>query len=525
MRTLLLFAIAAFTAFAQPSAFTRLDLYPSGASTGLLRFFEVRSNGSNYAGIRGRSAMASDCEFVISNLSFEPCGDGLQTLGDPAKRWSHVYSAAATLSGSGSVLQITGSTSGSALNISGGGGATATSFYSLTRMLANGDGYYVTPDGIAQNQVIDRFRNATVANLTVSGTCSGCGSGITSINGLTAASQTLATGTTGTDFNISPSGSTNTFNLPNAGAAARGVVSTGTQTFAGAKTFTSDMTTESILPSSNATKDIGSVGTTYSNMYSVIYNARVSTGTFASMAANPIFGGSVFVTNTSGTTQATMDTNGVNVTSFGTYRVGGTVVINASRVLQNISNVGTNLIPSIGGTYDIGVSGTSYRNGSINNLYSDAVVPNATGTGNVGTSGLVWGNGYFTNMYVGTLFRYGTSTTSGNVFTADASGFGTWQPLPVASSSVAGVVSTSTQTFAGAKTFSSSATFSNGLSTNSGTDSTIFVGNGNFYIRSFSGAPNCSGVTNGWIGLDTSGGTSGRLYVCNGGNARYVDLN
>ena len=64
-------------------------------------------------------------------------------------------------------------------------------------------------------------------------------SGITSLNALTAGTQTFATGTSGSDFNISSSTSTHTFNIPDAGASARGMVTTGTQTLAGAKTFSS----------------------------------------------------------------------------------------------------------------------------------------------------------------------------------------------------------------------------------------------------------------------------------------------
>jgi hypothetical protein len=49
--------------------------------------------------------------------------------------------------------------------------------------------------------------------------------GITTLNTLTALSQTFATGTSGTDFNISSATSTHTFNLPTASATNRGLLS------------------------------------------------------------------------------------------------------------------------------------------------------------------------------------------------------------------------------------------------------------------------------------------------------------
>jgi hypothetical protein len=50
--------------------------------------------------------------------------------------------------------------------------------------------------------------------------------GLTSLNGITAQVQNLATGTSGSDFAINSSGSTHTFNLPTASAANRGALST-----------------------------------------------------------------------------------------------------------------------------------------------------------------------------------------------------------------------------------------------------------------------------------------------------------
>jgi hypothetical protein len=76
----------------------------------------------------------------------------------------------------------------------------------------------------------------------------GSGAGISYLNGLTEGQQYFATGTSGTGFNISSSGSTHTFNIPIAGVGFTGLVSGLGQTFGGIKTFN-----DGLISSSGAT--------------------------------------------------------------------------------------------------------------------------------------------------------------------------------------------------------------------------------------------------------------------------------
>ena len=84
--------------------------------------------------------------------------------------------------------------------------------YTLTQL---GDVTITTP---STNQVL-KYNGTAWVNSADTDT------GITSLNGLTALTQTFATGTSGSDFNISSGTSTHTFNLPTASATNRGLLS------------------------------------------------------------------------------------------------------------------------------------------------------------------------------------------------------------------------------------------------------------------------------------------------------------
>lgn len=206
----------------------------------------------------------------------------------------------------------------------------------------------------------------------------GGGSGVTSINSDATAAQTLAVGTTGTDFALVNNGTgTHTFNLPSASATARGVMSTGAQTIAGAKTFS----TAPILSSLTASQAVFTDGS--KNLTS---NAITGTGNVV-MSASPTLTGTI--TGAAETLSGNLTLSNTTA-SQALFTDGSKVVV--SNALTGTGNVVMSASPTLTGTITAAAA-TLSGNLLLSNttasqaLFTDGsknVVSNAiTGTGNV----------------------------------------------------------------------------------------------------------------------------------------------
>jgi hypothetical protein len=111
------------------------------------------------------------------------------------------------------------------------------------------------------------------------------GTGITAINSLTGAAQTLGTGTSGTDFAISSSGTSHTFNLPTASATNRGALSSANWTTFNSKLGASD--TVSLSNRINLKVNIADTSSMLTNYAKTnLVNTKVNISDTATMLSN-----------------------------------------------------------------------------------------------------------------------------------------------------------------------------------------------------------------------------------------------
>lgn len=216
-----------------------------------------------------------------------------------------------------------------------------------------GAGSTIIPLPLGTNSYILSVDTSTPSGLKwIANTGGSGGSGLTSLNNLTSGQQYFATGTSGSAFNISSSGSTHTFNIPIAGVASTGLVSTQSQTFAGQKTFTSPIiadltgtaTTAGFASTSSYSYQSGYAITSGSATTSANINVSyAATGTFYPLLSN------VFAT-TSGvglsvnnlfsfnTSNGSFGATSVNIFSGQSYSINGISVISSSSLGVGVTN-------------------------------------------------------------------------------------------------------------------------------------------------------------------------------------------
>ncbi|MEP7107659.1 MAG: hypothetical protein ABI760_06740 [Ferruginibacter sp.] len=240
----------------------------------------------------------------------------------------------------------------------------------------------------------------------------GSGGAVSSVNGLTAAVQTFATGNTGADFNISSTGFTHTLNMPDASVTTRGVVTTGLQTFSGAKTWnhtgtflagitamggTINLNTDATANGVNigtstntGAVTIGGTGTQTISIGNGLAAKTVNIGSSATTSTTTILSGSGGIMINNANNQPTSIGTG---TSTGAVTIGGTGI-------QSI-NLGTGAT----GIKTIGIgTGAAANIISIGSATGAASLSQRVGTGNFSLDGAG-----------GSIYSIGASTTSGTI--------------------------------------------------------------------------------------------------------------
>jgi hypothetical protein len=239
--------------------------------------------------------------------------------------------------------------------------------------------------------------------------------GIISINNLDSTAQTLAVGTAGIKFNLVSTGSSHTFNLPDAGIGVTGLITGNSQTIAGVKSFTDNL----ILDSGSALRFYDATSTNYIGL----------------VAGSPAADLTFILPDTDGSSGQVLRTDGSATLSWVDKNVSVGQAPPGSPQQGDLwwSTLDANLfIYYIDGNSAQWVEATTGANGG-----------NYGGAG----SGITLLNGI---SFADQTFEVGSS---GSDFTISSAGSSHTFNLPTADASKRGLVSTGTQTFGGLKRF------------------------------------------------------------------------
>lgn len=253
----------------------------------------------------------------------------------------------------------------------------------------SGNIWAALPPGSSGYALVSRGANLAPAYSLISG---GGAGGISSLNSLTDASQTLSTGYTGNDFGISSAGGIHTFNLPTAATGTRGLLSSGDWiSFAGKLSPTLASNDVFIGDGSNRASGVRIGGDATIN----------TTGALILATVNSTTGTYVFATITANSKGLVIAASSGNISS----------------ALNAISNITGSILYSSGGTWMAlppGTSGRILTTAGINTLPS--WVNNAGITGAIlSLNGIVEGAQLLRTGMAGTDFTI-TSAGSGHTF-------------------------------------------------------------------------------------------------------------
>ena len=179
--------------------------------------------------------------------------------------------------------------------------------------------------------------------------------GLTALNGLTKQVQNFAVGTSGTDFNIVSTGSTHTFNIPNAGSGNRGLITSGAQTIAGAKSF-GDLLTAAYVT-------INGVLTLNSNLSNGTYNYTLpaANGQLALTSQIPAISGTAYQVPRYNLAGTNFENSSILDTGTPTGSPSGQVIINSRLTVNNYAEVNRYLsvIQNVDSSWALPSSGVS----------------------------------------------------------------------------------------------------------------------------------------------------------------------